>query len=53
MKINGLLFRISITISLMFDVIGLGLALSLDQPNFMFLTMIGLVLPVIALVWTV
>lgn len=53
MKINGLLFRISITMSLMLDVIGLGLALSLDQPNFMFLTMIGIVLPVIVLVWTV
>ena len=53
MKINGLFFRISITMSLMLDVIGLGLALSLDQPNFMFLTIIGLVLPVIALVWTV
>lgn len=52
MKINGLLFRISITMSLMLDVIGLGLALSLDQPNFMFLTIIGLALPVIALVWT-
>lgn len=51
MKINGLLFRISITISLMLDVIGLGLAFSLDQPNFMFLTMIGIILPVIALVW--
>ena len=53
MKINGLLFRISITISLMFDVIGFGLALSLDQPNFMFLTMIGLVLLVITFIWIV